>query len=305
MLTELKRILLPTDFSESAEHAKPYAFALAKAFGAELHVAHAENTAYLSYVGMYGQGAVIEPNLEQFRAEARAGMQTVLDEAATAGLRGEAHFVIGAPASELTRLAESERMDLIVIGSHGRSGFDRFVLGSTAEAIVRRSSVPVLTVKLREHEFVRGHGVSLNTILCPCDLSGRTPAAVQTAAEWARRFGAKLVLFHVLDERLDYLALAPEMPLVDRSRFRANAEEALARFASGLSGISVDTVVDAGAPHKQIAAAVIAMKVDLIIMQTHGHGPVSHLVLGSTAERTVRLAACPVLTFRPSEASAN
>jgi nucleotide-binding universal stress UspA family protein len=141
MSTSIRRILCPVDFSEPSDHAYAYAVHLAKALGAELHVMHA----YQLPVYALPDGAMIPT------AEVAASMSTeaqkALDRmAAPEGLPVQRHLTEGVPHKEIERLVEELECDLVVMGTHGRTGLRRFLVGSVAERVVRTCSVPVVTV---------------------------------------------------------------------------------------------------------------------------------------------------------------
>ena len=137
---QAKKILFPTDFSTSSDAGLREATALARESGALLLIVHVEEppTAYGGGEMYYG---VPDPNSEQIVAMLKAVVPTSPD------VRYEHRLIVGDPAGEIVRLAEEEGIDLIVLGTHGRTGLRRLLMGSVAEAIVRRANCRVLTVK--------------------------------------------------------------------------------------------------------------------------------------------------------------
>ena len=138
--------------------------------------------------------------------------------------------------------------------------------------------------------------MEIRHILAPTDFSEHATQAVTTAFELAQTFGAKLSLLHVIE--VPVYAIEVALPLEDLER---DARRALARLLPEAAAAHVDVtrLVDMGVPYQKIVEMATAEEVDLIVMATHGHTGLSHLVLGSVAERVVRLAPCPVLTIRP------
>jgi universal stress protein A len=132
--------------------------------------------------------------------------------------------------------------------------------------------------------------------LTPTDFSAPATQAVTAAFELAQTFGAKLSLLHVIE--VPVYAIVVPLPLEDLER---DARQALARLLpeAAAAHIDVTRLVDMGVPYQKIVETATAEEVDLIVMATHGRTGLSHLVLGSVAERIVRLAPCPVLTIRP------
>jgi nucleotide-binding universal stress UspA family protein len=141
------RILVPTDGSSGADRAVEHAIDLAKTYGAQLHALYVVNVASLS--AEVNSPEVIE-NFEQ-----RGGEVTyeVAEQATDAGVEDVREEVVhGVPHEVILEYAEDEGMDLIVMGTHGHTGLDRYLLGSVTEKVVRTSDVPVLTVRLHDDE---------------------------------------------------------------------------------------------------------------------------------------------------------
>lgn len=141
-----KRILIATDYSDASLAALEYASALARDAGATLYIVHVGHlpvaNADWSGLGMGTCGNVPEiDNLQEVREQLNAIMPTA------SGVRGEHHYLEGDPADEIVDFARRQNIELIVMGTHGRTGLNHLLLGSVAEAVVRRSSCPVLTVK--------------------------------------------------------------------------------------------------------------------------------------------------------------
>lgn len=142
----IQNILVPTDFSQPADAALAYAKDLAEKFGGRLHLLHVVPTPYL-----YPMGAEISafPMTEMLTEVEGSARQTLEELAAGTGLPGDrvsVRAVIGTPVSEIIETVADDRIDLVVMGTHGRGMVEHLLLGSVAERVVRRSPVPVLTV---------------------------------------------------------------------------------------------------------------------------------------------------------------
>lgn len=145
----LKRILVPTDFSEHSDKAIRYGAELASKFGAELHLIHTIESTPI----MYGEGAYFPPETEaEIEASARKQLEAV--EVPAEGVTVKREVVPGHPFVEIIRYAREHDIGLIVIGTHGRGAIAHMLLGSVAEKVVRKAPCPVLTVRDEEHEFV-------------------------------------------------------------------------------------------------------------------------------------------------------
>jgi nucleotide-binding universal stress UspA family protein len=153
-MIQLRRILLPTDFSDFSAAARKYACAFADQFQAELHVLHViQDLAPLAPE----PGVVIPPQhdfLKELEQNAHAMLERVLDPEWAAGKTVVRAVRQGPPHLEIVRYAKESVTDLIVIGTHGRTGLAHVFMGSVVEKVLRKSPCPVLTVRHPEHEFV-------------------------------------------------------------------------------------------------------------------------------------------------------
>ncbi|AUX10441.1 universal stress protein UspA [Halalkaliarchaeum desulfuricum] len=143
------RILIPTDGSAEVERAVDHALDLAEAHGATVHALYVVNTA--SYAGLPMETAW-EGVDELLRSDAEEAVETVRERAEDRSIPVETSIVEGTPSRCIVREAEETGCDLIVMGTHGRGGIDRLLLGSVAEKVVRASSLPVLTVSVSPRE---------------------------------------------------------------------------------------------------------------------------------------------------------
>jgi nucleotide-binding universal stress UspA family protein len=154
MKIQIKKVLCPVDFSACSDHALQYGVALAEAYGAELQLLHIVEPPAASYEGIVDSALLPVEALEAFQ-------QTCLDHLKRLAARAEKqyprvtyHIGNGIPFVGIIRSAKAENVDLIVVGTHGRTGLSHALLGSVAERLVRKAPCPVLTVKHPEHEFV-------------------------------------------------------------------------------------------------------------------------------------------------------
>ncbi|MBE0502171.1 MAG: universal stress protein [Desulfuromonadales bacterium] len=147
-MKDFKSILFATDFSESSDHAFDYAFTVAKKFNARLIVLHIINE-LADLRGFYVPHISID-KLEEEMAESAGNMMDKFIKMHTKGYdRVESLVVPGIPYDEILKKAEEESVDMIVLGTHGRTGLDHVLFGSTAEKVVRKSNVPVMTIRIR------------------------------------------------------------------------------------------------------------------------------------------------------------
>jgi nucleotide-binding universal stress UspA family protein len=149
----LKRILLPTDFSESANHALRYGISFAREYKAELILLHVVETLSVGYASDLFPVPMAEV-LDEISGYARGEIAKLTTQARERGVTAREAVLQGKPAAEIIRYAREEAVDMIVLGTHGRGVLDHALFGSTTERVVRKAPCPVLTCRLAEHEFV-------------------------------------------------------------------------------------------------------------------------------------------------------
>lgn len=153
-MLSIQRILLPSDFSDNARYPQAYACALAEHFDAELHLLHVYQEV-IPIVPEPVSAAALPPNyLTEMRAWAEQALETWLDPDWAAAHRVTRCLKQGVPFVEILEYAQNQTIDLLVIGTHGRTGLAHVLLGSVAEKIVRKAPCPVLTVRPTSHQFV-------------------------------------------------------------------------------------------------------------------------------------------------------
>lgn len=286
-----ERILVPTDGSTVAAAAADAGVELARRFGAEIHAVNVVGTGD----GPLGGGDERGDELVSLGREAVAAVE---ERAADAGIETTTAVVEDADPIHrvLLEYADDHGVDAIVMGTYGRSGLDRFVVGSVAERTLRESPVPVVTV--HGQTVV---GPEFDAVLAPTDGSDAALAAVGHAAEFARATGATLHVVHVIDSTaaqagtgaaavLDALEAAGEAALddaVDRAE------------AAGVD--DVETSLLQGSPHRAILDYAGERGADAVVMGTHGRTGVRRHLLGSVTERVVRHAEVPVVATSAPE----
>jgi nucleotide-binding universal stress UspA family protein len=150
---EIKRILLPTDFSDYSAAAVKYACEFATKFDAELHVLHALEL-HLSSTPGFEMGLALPTYIHESRTAAEKAMAGVTDPQWAAGRKIVKALIEGSPKVEIVRYARQQNIDLIVLATHGRTGLAHVIIGSVAESVVRTAPCPVLTVRPEGHQFV-------------------------------------------------------------------------------------------------------------------------------------------------------
>jgi nucleotide-binding universal stress UspA family protein len=149
--------------------------------------------------------------------------------------------------------------------------------------------------------------MKIRQILAPTDFSASSKQAVACAYELAQRFGARLVLLHVIEELPSYIGFIPPggaAMLLDDLERQAHLDLVEVLPKTEAAEVEVTHQVVVGSPSHEIVRVAAAEKVDLIVIATHGRTGLSHLLMGSVAERVVRTAPCPVMTIRPAAVAA-
>lgn len=293
-------ILAATDFSETAEAALEWASELARLQGARLELIHAV-TVPPSLPGFVPPGPV-------FDEEVRAAALSRLGEAAVrlreAGGEVSTHLGIGTPSQVILSRAEELPAAAIVMGTRGLTGLRHLLLGSTTERVMHRAPCPVLSV----HPDDRGSHRPIRSILVPTDFSEDAEVAIDAAYRLLAPLeqNAHLVLVHAFNLPIEYTAYGPIPTSVNYLKDTGlEAERRLEEIRERLlrEGLAVETLASEGDPAQVIIDEAAKRGVDLIAMGTHGGSALRHLLIGSTAERVLQHAPCPVMTIsapRPS-----
>jgi nucleotide-binding universal stress UspA family protein len=153
-MIDLRRILVPTDFSKSSANALTYGAEFAAKFEAEIHLLHVVQDLALFIPEAVMVAPPMMPPVEQFVSAARIALDRSVQELARTDVRIVPEVAEGTPFEEIVRFAREQNIDLIVMGTHGHTGLAHLFLGSVADKVVRRAPCPVLTVRHPEHEFV-------------------------------------------------------------------------------------------------------------------------------------------------------
>jgi nucleotide-binding universal stress UspA family protein len=288
---EIHHILCPSDFSEASAHAVDQATALADAYKAKIVALHAVSPL---------TSAAEAPAMDECRERLRA----CFARAVNAGIPVDVEVALGLPVHRILDRASSLPADVIVMSTHGTSGFERFVLGSVTEKVLRKATCPVLTVPPHAQATSR---LPFAHVLCAVDFSDASTGAVNWAISLAQASGAKVTLVHVLEWPWH------EPPPPDLSQLPKEQADALLAFRRYTEQSAKDrlesllpqhftareavTRLRNGKPWAEILAVAREEPCDLIIMGVRGRNPVDLTLFGSTTNQVVRMASCPVLTL--------
>ena len=297
MLT-VNRILLARDFSDVSDQALRYAVDLARRFDATLHLLYAE----VLHKDPFGADTVGAG--DTLSAQIRERLAQDVDQMPLVKRYPELDTVIDvrrdvAAAPAIMEYAEDEGVDLIVMGTHGRRGVRRLLLGSVAEEVVRRADRPVLTVRKDGDNGLP----AMERLLVPIDFSTYSRDALRHAIELARLYDARLDLLHVVEETLHpafYVGgvqsiydVQPDIDATSKRRMREMLDD-----LTGVDSVHAELHVETGRAARKIVRFAERTRSNLLVMSTHGLTGLEHFMMGSVAEKVVRHVAAPVLTVK-------
>jgi len=309
-MIEIRRILCPIDFSDFSRHALDHALAIAKWYDSTITLFHACS---LVSVAAYAPGTPMLPAAVPTPDDLEALLASMKRFAETeAGGSVPIQFEIGEgnAAAEILDRASAIPSDLIVLGTHGRTGFERLTLGSVAEKVLRKATCPVLTVPRNVPDAVPALPVLFKRILCAIDFSDCSTHALNYAMSLAQEADAHLTVVHVIEVSPEIpaeiplelpktvggpLSLREYMAVAEQDR-RARLEKAVPESVRAYC--TVETVMATGKSYREILRVASEHESDLIVIGIHGRGAADLLFFGSTAQHVVRQASCPVLTLR-------
>lgn len=292
-MARFRRILCPVDFFPASLKAFDYALKLASHYKARVHVLHVVGPVT---AGAYETPPYVVDLIADMGRESGRRLQRLEAKALKAKVRIGTEVRAGDIDVEILRVAEARQADLIVMGTHGRRGFKRWVLGSVVERIMRHSPVPLLTTG--STATAGSAPLKIRRILVTTDFSAGTPDALAYAFSIARECRARITLLHVVRD-LSF-ELGPEFttPLIRKAR------ESLEKLAPSdvRAEYDVRIRVEVGTPYRVIQEIIESEKPGLVVMNTHGKAMIDRVFFGSTAERVVRAASdkCSVLLIPPA-----
>jgi nucleotide-binding universal stress UspA family protein len=289
-------ILVPTDGSDHAERAMRHASSLAEAFDATVHLLAVADVT--GAAGPFDAGGVSREFADQVSSLAEQAVESAREAAGDVPV--ETAVVEGDPPAEILAYAEEESVDLVAMGTHGRSGLRRLVAGSVTEHVVRRASVPVVTVREADVEAVTDY----DDVLVPTDGSGPAAAALDHAIAVAAAYDATIHAVNVVD--VGALAAGSDVTPATRllEQLKERGEDATGDIADRAREADVNavTAVREGFPGPDLLEYVEESGIDFVTMGTHGRTGIDRLLVGSTTERLIRRADVPVMSVRPPEA---
>ncbi len=285
-----EKILCPIDFSPGSEIALKLAARMAATSGVELLVVHAW---YLAPLVNAGEHPLPVDTVGELIESSKRGLADGVAYAARLGAKHvSGRFLDGLPWERIVSVAQNEPFDLVVIGTHGRTGLARLMLGSVAEKVVRHAPCSVLVAR------ARGEAPPFRRVLCPTDFSEESREALRLAGELVAPDG-EVTLMNALQLPSTYrITLPPEVLGDGGKRIRQTLEEWAAQLHPK-TNTSVSSTMGIGNPAAQVLAELDEdRQYDLVTVGSHGRTGIRRIVLGSVAEKIVRHAPCSVLVAR-------
>ena len=297
-MVEIRQILCPIDFSEPSRRALEHATVIAGWYESQLTALHVIHVPLFPtppiIVAAFAEPAV--PAVPDRQARENE-LRSWLEPSTRAGVKTDLLVVEGNTTIQILEQARSRQTDLIVMGTQGLGGVDRFMLGSVAETVLRKATCPVMTVPPTTAGTAK---VPYKRLLCPVDFSEPSLAALRFAFSLAEEADANLSMLHVLDWPADDELLVENF---DTPAFRRLVESEARKRLDDLVSHDVrvwskpSTKIAYGKPYRQILETAQAEGTDLIVIGVRGRNPLDLALFGSTTNHVVRRAPCPVLTL--------
>ena len=289
----LKLILCPIDFSEFSIRAYRHALSLAEHYRAKLVAMHVIELWRYPHAGFAASAELYDEFCESVREGGKEQLQEFVKNHTDKPIHPELVVIQGMAPDSILSFAQAHKVDVIVMGTHGRRGYDRLMLGSVTDRVMRRATCPVLAVSNppRDSTAEGKEGAPahrLNRILFCTDFSENSERALEYTISAAEEYDAELTLLHVLEE----------VPTP------AKKEEAISGITKQLDqlipaekrkSLKIKTAVRIGKPYQQIIELALEEKTDIVTMGVRGRGALDLAVFGSTTYRVMQLGPCPVL----------
>lgn len=280
-------ILIPTDGSDCAEAAVDYAEDLAMRYGATVHALCVVDPRTLEHGPHYDQETEKSTNIAE----------NTCNDLSAADLSAKPAVLTDLPHKAILQYVTKQDIDLIVMGTHGRTGVDRYLLGSVTEKVVRLSDVPVLTVKAEDEEVTYPY----TDILVPTDGSEGAGVAIRPAVDIASKYDARVHALSVIEPMALGVDVRSKAIIDSLEKAAQDAVETVEERATQASVSGVETAIEHGSPYREIRSYVDEYEIDLVVMGTHGRSGIERYLLGSVTEKTVRTSPVPVMTVRQPE----
>jgi nucleotide-binding universal stress UspA family protein len=286
----INKILCPVDFFPASDAAAHYAAGLAANYGAVVRLLHVVTPVV---AGAYEYAVDTVELTKSMEESARQELNTFAARLKARNVLIETELRTGDIYEEIKRSIDALRPELVVMGTHGRRGVERWFLGSTTEKLLRHSPVPLVSISAAGERYT--NGPRFKKILVTTDFSEGTADALAYAFSVAQENESQVTLLHVVHD----------IPADITGKYRDPLIAGVRKQLEGLvppearNWCDIETRVETGIPYRIILRTIEDERADLVVMNIHGKGMLDRALLGSTAERIVRAAACPVMMIPP------
>ncbi|MCU0598655.1 MAG: universal stress protein [Desulfobacterales bacterium] len=298
MRRQINRVFCATDFSDFAKDVVAYGVTLAKEFHAKLYVCHVID---LPAAATYGEAVTVPiENQNRFMGYARREIERLIGNAP---IEFQPLITIGNTTEEIARLAEEQMADLVITATHGRSGLKRFFLGSVTERLMRTLPCPMLVIRgAEEKSGPKQHKkFPFKRVLVGCDFSSDSEYALDYSISIAQEFESELHLVHVVEPTgyKDLFKLSSDPGERFKEELYDTIQDKLKTLVpqEALNWITLKTKLLVGKPYEELVRYAQLKDMDLIALGTRGRGMVEEILVGSTTDRVIRQAPCPVLSI--------
>ena len=296
-----KCILTATDFSEYSKVALDICLGVSRCMKTKLYVLHTIEKFPHDYRHLLSRAAHADTK-QKLEEEAVRKISAMIPAELLES--GDVIPIVrfGKPFLEIIQVAKEKKVDLLAVGTRGRAGMHRIILGSVAERIVRKADCPVMVIRGRKD-------VGFKRIIVPIDLSDCSRIALEYAVATARAHSSKLTILHVYEGSYvePYIKAAnseEEADEIMKEIERVN-ETKYDEFLTtvDLSGVEYEKLLKKGIPETDIVETAMEQQANLIVMGTHGRSGIKHILIGSTAEEVVRTVHCDIIIVKPEKLS--
>lgn len=284
-------LVVPTDGSEEAEQCARFGFKLAKALEVPVHIISVVDSSLVASASYTGYSPSVQANLTE---KAQEHVQTLEAEAQAVNLEVMTSVLHGIPAEEIVAYARTYNAGAIVMGTAGRSGVVKRILGSVADKVIRTSPVPVLTLQPTDDPL---EDRTFDELLLPTDGSAPADRAARVGLDFAAALDARVHILTVIDPEAE-----DRPPEAGTETAAAEEDDTASTYLSSLAAEASDrdiefiTVSLTGDPAEEILSYIGSHEVDGVVMGTQGRGRFRQMIVGGVADKVLRRAAVPVMT---------
>jgi nucleotide-binding universal stress UspA family protein len=300
MRVEIKTVFCTTDISDFSNHSISWGAALAREFGAKLIVCHVVD---FPAAVTYGDGPIFF--MDQQNQAMDNAYQEIKQMIGNQKVQWEPLITIGHAGDEISRLAEEKGADLVISATHGRSGLKRLILGSVTERLMRTLHCPLMVVRGPKHDLsiLSGQRINFKKILVGCDFSEDSHLAFQYGLSLAQEFQSELHLVHVKEPAAysEWLKTSVDLEEVLYHALNEKIKEKLKKMIPNEASHWCMPKVEIleGKPNEELIGYAEENHISLIVLGVRGQGLVERMFVGSTTDRVIRQAPCPVLSVCP------